>query len=84
MLTQVPAEQKSFLTFNGFFTNINEQLEILLQTHIIEFRCWLTAGVGLVGWICGFGRLDLWIWYAGFVDLEGWICGFDRMDLWFR
>ena len=23
MLTQVPAEQKSFLTFNGFFTNIN-------------------------------------------------------------
>ena len=25
MLTQVPAEQKSFLTFNGFFTNINKQ-----------------------------------------------------------
>ena len=26
MLTQVPAEQKSFLTFNGFFTNINMHL----------------------------------------------------------
>ena len=26
MLTQVPAEQKSFLTFNGFFTNINVEL----------------------------------------------------------
>ena len=26
MLTQVPAEQKSFLTFNGFFTNISVRL----------------------------------------------------------
>ena len=28
MLTQVPAEQKSFLTFNGFFTNITVYLPL--------------------------------------------------------
>ena len=41
MLTQVPAEQKSFLTFNGFFTNIivqcrRHELKYFLSSIICE------------------------------------------------
>ena len=36
MLTQVPAEQKSFLTFNGFFTNITSHLASQLASQSVR------------------------------------------------
>ena len=40
MLTQVPAEQKSFLTFNGFFTNITlyKHVTDVHQGELVDFK----------------------------------------------